>query len=435
MTLFKELNFDGLVGPTHNYAGLAYGNEASSIHGGNCSNPKLAVKQSIAKMRMLVKFGIGQGIIPPHQRPNINLLRQLGFIGKDHEIISKAYKNNPSLVAACYSGSSMWTANMATVSPSSNTADGKVHITPANMVSNLHRAQEADFNYDILQKIFSSEHFVVHKPLPKYYDCNDEGAANHSNLCVEYGEPGLEVYIYGREGITRLNNEPQNYPARQTRIASEAVARLHNVNAMFIKQNPQAIDAGAFHNDVVFVANKNVMFYHQQAFIEDITEKLPGYIHIIVKDSELSLSEAVKTYIFNSQLVSINSNEMYLIVPMECKESVSAQKVLHKIISDSNPISKIYYVECRQSMWNGGGPACLRLRTVLNNDQEKNVLQSVIMNESKLLQIETWAEKHYRDQLSHEDLQDPNLIIESYTALDELTKLLAIGSIYEFQKA
>ncbi|MDX2347040.1 MAG: N-succinylarginine dihydrolase, partial [Legionella sp.] len=32
MTAVYELNLDGLVGPTHHYAGLAYGNTASLAH-------------------------------------------------------------------------------------------------------------------------------------------------------------------------------------------------------------------------------------------------------------------------------------------------------------------------------------------------------------------------------------------------------------------
>ncbi|EAP0071555.1 succinylarginine dihydrolase, partial [Salmonella enterica subsp. enterica serovar Stanley] len=45
-----EVNFDGLVGLTHHYAGLSFGNEASTRHRFQMSNPRLAVKQGLLKM-------------------------------------------------------------------------------------------------------------------------------------------------------------------------------------------------------------------------------------------------------------------------------------------------------------------------------------------------------------------------------------------------
>ncbi|KKK48477.1 hypothetical protein LCGC14_3144710, partial [marine sediment metagenome] len=98
-----EVNFDGLVGPTHNYAGLSYGNVASLSNAASYSNPKEAVLQGLAKMKAMHDLGLSQGVFAPHARPDINVLRRLGFTGKDSEVISKAFKADPVLLRACYS--------------------------------------------------------------------------------------------------------------------------------------------------------------------------------------------------------------------------------------------------------------------------------------------------------------------------------------------
>ena len=154
MNKVLEVNFDGLVGPTHNYAGLSYGNEASIANAQQISSPKQAAKQGLHKMRALMDLGIPQAVVPPQQRPNFDLLRECGFVGNEITMLQQAYRYQPELLAACYSASSMWTANMATVSPSCDTKDHKLHITPANLLYNLHRAQEAPFNTKFLQHIF-----------------------------------------------------------------------------------------------------------------------------------------------------------------------------------------------------------------------------------------------------------------------------------------
>lgn len=141
-----ELNMDGLVGQTHHYAGLSSGNIASTNNALSISNPQAAARQGLEKMRRLYNMGLKQGLLPPHQRPNLNLLYQLGFKGTPSEQINKAYKTAPELLSACYSASCMWTANAATVSASVDTEDNKVHFTAANLISNLHRHQEADFS-------------------------------------------------------------------------------------------------------------------------------------------------------------------------------------------------------------------------------------------------------------------------------------------------
>ena len=125
-----ELNIDGLVGPTHNYGGLSYGNVASQNNCQVASNPREAARQGLAKMKALMDMGFAQAVLAPQERPDVQALRACGFSGSDAQVIEKAAREAmPLLVASC-SASSMWTANAATVSPSADTADGLslIHI-------------------------------------------------------------------------------------------------------------------------------------------------------------------------------------------------------------------------------------------------------------------------------------------------------------------
>ena len=439
-----EVNFDGLVGPTHNFAGLAFGNLASTKHAHQTSSPKKAALQGLEKMRRLMSLGIPQAILPPQLRPNIDLLKNLGFQGKKEEILQTAYKTSPALFAACYSASSMWVANAATVSPGRDSQDKRLHITPANLMSHLHRAEEAEMNYQLLRKIFQEEStFVVHPPLLSALQLGDEGAANHTRFCEHYNTAGYQMFVYGQSGLSR-EVLPTKFPARQTLEASQAIARLHQVDpskTIFVKQNPKAIDQGVFHNDVISVGNQNVFFYHALAFedtsavLEQLTKMLPFELHFLeVKESELTLHDAVQSYLFNSQLVTLPDESMLLLAPEECRSNPAAEAVLNRLLEEKNPINYVEYVDCRESMRNGGGPACLRLRIVLTEEERQKCLSSVFLNSEILSRLVSWVEKHYRDTLTLEDLRDPQLIKESEEALDVLTGILGLGSLYSFQR-
>ncbi|HHF7365361.1 TPA: N-succinylarginine dihydrolase [Legionella bozemanae] len=443
-----ELNMDGLVGPTHNYAGLAPGNIASSYNALAASNPQAAALQGLDKMRLLHKMGLKQGLLPPHQRPNLKLLHQLGFCGTPKEQINKAFKTAPELLGACYSASSMWSANAATVSPSTDTHDHKVHFTAANLVSNLHRHHEADFSKKILEFIFANPAYFHHHPiLPRSIITGDEGAANHSRLCQKHSQPGIHLFVYGKKAFGRGQTHlgPIKYPARQTREASEAIVRQHQLSenqVVFACQNPLAIDQGVFHNDVISVANESVFLVHEQAFyqqnsvLKELNEKASFSLNIIqISQKELSIVDAVETYLFNSQIISLTSqNSMMLIAPFECQNNPRVQMCIERILSDaSNPINSVYFLDLKQSMRNGGGPACLRLRVPLNDEELQAMHQDVLIDDELLSILEKWVLKHYRTELVATDLADPQLIEESFSALDELTQILKLGSIYPFQ--
>lgn len=447
MMNFYELNMDGLVGPTHNYAGLATGNVASLNNALTTSNPQAAALQGLEKMRLLVTMGLKQGILPPHQRPNLHLLHRLGFHGTATEQITKAYKIAPELLNACYSASSMWTANAATVSSSADTQDNKVHFTAANLVSNLHRHHEAGFSRRILSFIFSDpNYFQHHLLLPKSTITSDEGAANHNRLCPSHKEPGVNLFVYGKKAIKPNTIGPQIYPARQTKEASEAIARNHLLTpeqVVFACQNPEAIDKGVFHNDVISVANESVFLVHEQAFyqqkdvLKELQEKASFPLTIIeLKAQHISIEDAVESYLFNSQLISIpQHHEMALIAPIECQNHSRIKPCIDEIIADpTNPIAAVYYLDLKQSMRNGGGPACLRLRVPLSERELNAMHQGVLASTTLIDTLEQWVLKHYRTELKVSDLMDPQLIEESFSALDELSTILELGSIYPFQR-
>lgn len=352
--MLVEINFDGVVGPSHNYAGLSHGNLAATAHAGQVSYPREAALEGLAKMRHNLALGLAQGFLLPLPRPNPE------FLGSLHADTT----TDPVLTAAAWSASSMWTANAATVSPAPDSADRRCHFTPANLVTMAHRAQEWPDTARQLRLAFASpDHFVLHPPVPPSF--GDEGAANHMRMCAAHGQPGIELFVYGRSGGP--------FPARQHEQASRAVARGHGLDpasVLFIEQAPAAIAAGAFHNDVVAVANETVLFCHEQAFAdpagtyEAIRRLLPEAQIIEVPASMVSLGDAVKSYLFNAQLVTLPSGGMALIVPAEAREVPAVSRYLDTLVTGNGPIRQVLPVSVRQSMANGGGPACLRLRVV-----------------------------------------------------------------------
>ncbi len=438
----REVNFDGLVGPTHHYAGLSFGNQASTKHRLQLSNPKLAAKQGLLKMKALADAGFMQAVIPPQERPNIALLRQLGFSGSDEKIMQTVAAQAPWLLSSVSSASSMWVANAATVCPSADALDGKVHLTVANLNNKFHRASEAPTTEVLLRAIFAdTSRFAIHSALPQVALFGDEGAANHNRLGGEYGKPGIQLFVYGREegGAAR----PERYPARQTLEASQAVARLNQVNPeqlIFARQNPAVIDQGVFHNDVIAVSNRQVLFCHEEAFADQpalmatLRQRIPGFMPLQVPSSEVSVDEAVATYLFNSQLLSKDDGSMLLVLPQESQQHPRVWRYLTRLLEEDNPISELKVFDLRESMANGGGPACLRLRVVLTHEERQKVNPAVMMNDELFNCLNGWVDRYYRDRLVQTDLADPQLLREGREALDNLTQILHLGSVYPFQR-
>lgn len=442
----EEINFDGLVGPTHNFGGLSEGNVKSIENRGRVSNPRAAALQGLAKMRLLMDLGVTQGILPPHERPHIPTLRGLGFSGSDAQALEAAWKVDRTLVVNASSASSMWAANAATVSPSADTADGRLHITPANLSTMFHRSLESSFATRVFRTIFADPaRFMVHDPLPGGGKLGDEGAANHSRLCASHGEPGVEVFVFGRSAF-ESGPPPRRFEPRQALEASGAVARLHGLDSartLFVQQAQKAIDAGAFHNDVAAVANGTVLLAHEFAFekgfaaFDAIREACPFETSfIVVREADVPLAEAVQCYLFNSQLVTRlgGSGDMVLILPEDVKASPRALAFAQSLIAGGSPISELVFTDIRQSMWNGGGPACLRLRVVLTKAERGALRVGALLDGPLLARLEDWVRRRYRDRLTSADLGDAALMEEVRAALDELTGILNLGPIYDFQK-
>ena len=443
-----EVNFDGIVGPTHNYAGLSQGNFASQAHRKLIASPKNAALQGLKKMKDLADLGFTQGVLPPHLRPYTPMLRSLGFTGAEHKMLASAWAEMPEITASLYSASPMWTANAATVSPFADTADGLTHFTPANLSSMFHRSFENEFTGKVLRSIFADEKSFVHHPaLPGGLYFGDEGAANHTRLCASHADPGVELFVYGEKKFGTSSAKPELYLARQSLEASQAIARLHGLTeqrCVFAQQSPNVIDKGVFHNDVIAVGCTNLLFFHDYAFLHknrvlaELEEKLDTVeLHKIeVKNADIDVERAVKTYLFNTQLIDVSKNknkaDFIIVAPTECQQDGVVSAYLDSLVASSDPISHVYYFDLRESMKNGGGPACLRLRVVLTEQQIAGLGARAIMDDALYGDLVGWVNTHYRDTLSHDDLRDPALLDESRVAMEELSDILRLPNLYRY---
>ena len=414
--MIREINFDGIVGPSHNYAGLSPGNLASARNAGHISKPRAAALQGIDKMRSNIALGLVQGIFVPQPRPARAWLAELGTGIREAE---------HHLAANAMSASAMWAANAATVSPAPDTADGKCHLTVANLKTMPHRSHEWVATLAQLRLAFGGEAFAVHGPVPPAF--GDEGAANHMRLAPSHGEAGVEVFVYGVAGGP--------FPARQNVEASKAVARLHRLDparTVFAAQSEEAIAAGAFHNDVVAVANGPVLFAHEKAFADrdslvgELAAKVPGFELVEVPDAEVPLADAVKSYLFNAQLVTPPDGAMTLVAPTECRDTPSVAAWIERHLASNGAIRRVNFVDVRQSMANGGGPACLRLRVQCD---PADVDPRFLVDEARLDRLANVISAHWPAEIASTDIQLESLVADVERARSELLTALDLGEL------
>jgi succinylarginine dihydrolase len=414
--MLREINFDGIIGPSHNYAGLSLGNLASTRNAGQVSEPRRAALQGVDKMRANLALGLAQGILLPHPRPDRRWLAELGTTIEQAE---------PVLAANAMSASAMWAANAATVSPAPDAADGKCHLTVANLRTMPHRSHEWPATLAQLRLAFSGSGFVVHAPVPPAF--GDEGAANHMRLSAAHREPGVEVFVYGVSGGA--------FPARQHIEASKAIARLHALDpsrVIFAEQSEAAISAGAFHNDVVAVANERVLFAHEQAFadkpalLDHLEAQVPGFEYVEVPAAEVPIEDAIRSYLFNAQLVTPPDGQPTLIVPEEARDTPSVWRWIERHIAGNGPIRRVNVVDVRQSMANGGGPACLRLRVVAD---PSDVDPRFMVDEDSLDRIAAAIAEHWPEQIHASELQQPALIAGVERARAALLDALGLSEL------
>ena len=413
----KEINFDGIVGPSHNYAGLSLGNLASIRSGGHVSQPRAAALQGIDKMRANLALGLTQGILLPHPRPDRPWLAELAT---DYE------RADAMLAANAMSASAMWAANAATVSPAPDTGDGKCHLTVANLRSMPHRSHEWPATLAQLQLAFAdAAHFQVHAPVSTAF--GDEGAANHMRLTPAHGDRGAEVFVYGVSGGA--------FPARQHVEASKAIARRHRLDperTVFAQQSDDAIAAGAFHNDVVAVANERVLFAHEKAFADcdalvgRLDQLVPGFEYVEVAEADVPLADAIRSYLFNAQLVTPADGATTLVAPTECRETPSVWRWIERHIAGNGPIRRVEIVDVRQSMANGGGPACLRLRVVAD---PATVDPRFLVDDDKLDRLAELIRRHWPVEIANADLQAPALVRDVEGARAALLQEVDLGEL------
>ena len=414
--MLREINFDGIVGPSHNYAGLSLGNLASTRNAGQVSQPRAAALQGVDKMRSNLALGLVQGIFVPHPRPDRAWLAELGTTYESADA---------ALAANAMSASAMWAANAATVSPAPDASDAKCHLTVANLRTMPHRSHEWPATLAQLQLAFRGDGFAVHAPIPPAF--GDEGAANHMRLTAAHGEPGVEVFVYGVGGGA--------FPARQHIEASKAIARLHGLEpgrALFAQQSDEAIAAGAFHNDVVAVANERVLFAHEKAFTDkdallaQLERLVPGFEYVEVPEAELPLADAIRSYLFNAQLVTPPDGQMTLVAPSECRETPSVSAWIDRHLAGNGPIRRVEIVDVRQSMANGGGPACLRLRVVAD---PADVDRRFLVDDAKLDRIAEVIRATWPVEIDHADLQKPSLVRDVEGARSALLEALDLTEL------
>lgn len=410
-----EINFDGIVGPSHNYAGLSPGNLAATRNAGATAHPRAAALQGIAKMRANIALGLPQGMLLPLPRPDH---RWLDSLATDYD------RAAPHLKAQALSASAMWAANAATVSPAPDTADGRCHLTVANLGTIAHRSHEWPATLAQLRTAFADPAFVVHGPVPPPF--GDEGAANHMRLAPGHDQPGIEVFVYGESGGP--------FPARQHRESSMAIARCHGVDAIFVQQSVAAIAAGAFHNDVVAVANEHVLFTHEQAFEHrdafhaELRARFPDVQIVEVPADRVSLADAISSYLFNAQLVTLPAGGMALILPGEARDTPAVWNWLTDMVAGNGPIRHLEVVDVRESMANGGGPACLRLRVVAD---PATIDPRFLVDDARLDRVAAVVSEHWPEAIPFDSIGDPAVIARIEAAHTTLLEALDLVGLFD----
>jgi succinylarginine dihydrolase len=423
-----EVQVDRLVGPTHHFGGLGVGNIASLQHAGEVSHPASAALQGLDKMRLVASFGVPQVVLPPQPRPDLSLLRALGFNGSDAEILKSAFEQSPEQFSAAMSCSAMWTANAGTVTPAIDSRSNTTNLFIANLVSSLHRAIEPSQTIaDLRQALPAQIH--VHEPLPGGTAMRDEGAANHMRLGTSENQAGIHLFVYG-DG----DPKPNRFWPRQTLAASQAISRRHQIapeNTFFCKQHPLAIDAGAFHNDVVALSHGNLLIHHELAFATDNStwlevehrfQAITGaeLKRIEISSASLSLEAAVSTYLFNSQIVMPEqSSRPVILCPMQVREHAETRKLV-KEWCQRGLFREACYVPLDQSMRGGGGPACLRLRVPLPEDQLSTIPAASRWTEELDDQLRAIIRQYYPAQLTLSDLANGAFAEQNQLAYEQI---------------
>jgi len=421
-----EVQMDTLVGMTHHFGGHAKGNFASMHHKGQNSNPKQAALQGLEKMKWVLDQGVPQLVLPPQSRPHLPSLRTLGLNGSIQTQLQKLFEINPNTFAKLCSSAFIWTANAATVIPSCDTLDHKVHLYIANLNSHLHREIESQHRLKLFREIFPHPSvFSIHPPLPSS-ELRDEGAANHTRF-----EGGYHLFVYGDP--TGSTPGFENIPRRQSLAAQKIIAHsagLHHDKVLYLQQSDQALKAGVFHNDVAAVGFEHTYLCHEQAYhggLNDL-EKLQTWYNInhdhslnleMVSKQDLSLDDTVASYLFNTQWLSLKNHTVKVLTPTQCQQNAHASNAIDQWMHTHQNWT-FEYINLNESMNNGGGPACLRLRLPLTQNELEHVHPGVFLTQKKYEVIRQWIETYYPSHFSLSDVLDPEFRQRQKNALQAL---------------
>ena len=428
-----EVYFETLPGMTHCYED-------------EIANPKEAALQLLNKMKFLDSLGIKQVVLPPQEHPYMPLLKRIGFEGTTKDKLTSLKKAAPWLIPQICMSSNH---RNATVCPSIDSANSHLHFTPANQASSFMRSQDTEPTNRLLKALFKNPvFFEIHPPLPAVEFFYDEGAKNHFRFCKNYGSPGVQLFTFGKSYQPSLTPLPfpEKIAARQSKEASEAITRLHRTypgHNVFAFQNPNAIDLGTSHSDLLAISNQNLLLIHSRALWKqsDIIKQLKKLVAdvsgteltvIEITEKQLALKAALESHFFNSQIITLSDNSMTLISSNTCKEFESG--FLKEILEDNdNPIGSIHFVDLSEINKKGGGPASTCLQVVMNASELSEISESVFFRESLYHQLVDHVNKSYPTSLSITDLSDPNLYLKFMDSLNEICHILNLKGIYSFQ--
>lgn len=418
--MFVEVNIDALVGPSHHFGGVGVGNKASQNSTRKPSHPRRAALEGLRKAQVVAELGVPQYVLPPLRRPLLGYLQRLGFTGEFDEQCAQARHAEPSAYSATFSSAYMWAANAGTVAPACDCYDECTNILLANLSSSWHRWYEHSGRDIQLKRMFAGSDLnpFIHPALPPVGPLRDEGAANHMRLCNVAGDIGLHVFVYGE---SEDGPRPKVNIARQTLAASRATARLLGLDparTFFLQQHPDAIDAGVFHNDVIATSHRHLLIMHERAFInaESELQRLGEAFEsatgtalkiITVSEEELTLADAVKSYLFNSQLLTPahDANSMVMLCAGQCQVMPPVRQLIRRWLTANDiPINDVRYVQLDESMSGGGGPACLRLRMPLPAEAIESFAPNYRLTDELLRRLIKLVDDFYPEQLKWESL-------------------------------
>jgi succinylarginine dihydrolase len=415
-----EVQIDSLVGLTHHFGAHAHGNLASQSHGGQVSCPQKAALQGLEKMKWVMDQGGPQWVLPPLRRPRLDVLQQLGFWGTNaQQLCANVWQDASHLLKAVSSSSFIWTANLGYVAPRLDTQDGKLHLSISNLNSHFHRQLEAEARFVQLQYIFQKGDVVIHPPV-NYRGFEDEGAANHTRL--EGPESGpLHIFVHGgRHGRQQL--EAQKCWVRQSGLVDDRV--------LYLEQSQTALEGGVFHNDVIATGHGQHYFIHEKAYTEESLDQLHSVFNakgdlilLITSQRDLDLSASVSTYLYNSQIIEKPNGHLSLLLPREC-DRPDVQGVL-KSWQRVKPMDE-HFMDLGESMMNGGGPACLRWRCLITEQQFQACHYGVQLTASLFQDLGEWILCHYPEHHRWEDLQASFWWKNEARAFEELSMILDI---------